>query len=672
MNGNDGRGTSSRRISYSDLEKRQLVRGAKPGNRFVRVQPSQEFYRTGPGWLVPRPDVVEPKGLLGRLRRLIVGRPIPSALEVHERLNKIKGLAVLSSDAISSVAYGPEATMRILITAGLAYLSFTWPIAIAIALLIAIVAFSYRQTIKAYPSGGGSYIVASENLGPIPGLVAASSLLFDYILTVAVSIASGTAAITSLFPRLLPYTVEITVAAILFIMIVNLRGIRESGTVFTLPPYVFIVSVYVTILVGLYKLTLGGGIHYTPPPSAVHPGGRQFGLLLLLAAFSEGCSAMTGTEAIANGVPAFKPPEWRNARTTMSWMAIILATLVLGVGFLATHMHVLPATDETVLSQIGRSIFGPGPMWWVLQVSTALILVLAATTAFMDFPRLMSILAKDRYAPRVFQYRGDRLAFTSGIIALSVVAIVLELVFKGSVEKLIPLYAVGVFTSFTLSQAGMVVHWRRERERGWRRSAIINGVGAVITGIVTLIIGITKFTHGAWLVIVLVPVAVLTLWAIHKHYVRLETTRKTEIPMDPQQIRLRAVVPIRDLGVQAKQAVAFAQAITRQNAQVVAVHVEDDPQEAEELRKAWYRWNPEVELLIIESPYRSLLRPLLAYISALKETYPDDTVVVVLPEFVPSHWWEQLLHNQTALRIKAALLFYPGVVVANVPYHLEK
>jgi hypothetical protein len=380
---------------------------------------------------------------------------------------------------------------------------------------------------------------------------------------------------------------------------------------------------------------------------------------------------MTGTEAISNGVPAFKPPESHNARTTLVWMGVLLGTMFFGMNFVATEIGILPASDETVLSQLGRVVLGDGSfLYFGLQIATALILVLAANTSFADFPRLSSILERDRFLPRIFQFRGDRLAFTSGIVTLALFAIALLVIFNGSVDQLIPLYAIGVFASFTLSQSGMVVHWRRLRESNWRRSVVINGIGAVTTATVTLVIAFTKFAEGAWIVVLLIPLLILGFWGIHRHYRVLDRARRAETPLLPEAIVVRAVVPIADAGVQARQALAFARAIAPDDRHVVAVHVTDDASTAERLRREWEEWAPGVELVIVESPYRSLAGPLLAYIDALKDTHPSDTLTVVLPEFVPSHWWEQLLHNQTALRLKAALLFHPGIVVANVPYHM--
>ncbi len=656
-------------IAHPDLEWRETVRGTRPGDRFVRVATHRGFTRVRRGYLVPRPGTGERGGLIGRLKRILVGSPIPTAREAHERLTKVKALAVFSSDALSSVAYATEEIMKVLILAGVGVLSLTLPISGLIVLLLAIVVMSYRQTIRAYPSGGGSYIVASDNLGMLPGLTAAAALQVDYVLTVSVSIASGVAQITSLVPEVLPYTVELSVAAVVLITLANLRGIRESGSIFAVPTYVFVGTMYLLLGYGLYRLAAGGMV-YNPPASVRQPLGEAVGIFFLMRAFAQGCTAMTGTEAISNGVPAFKPPESQNARATLVWMGVLLGSMFLGLSFLATHIGILPADDETVISQIGRTVFGVGPMWGLLQVSTALILVLAANTSFADFPRLSSILARDRFLPRMFQFRGDRLAFTSGIVALAGLSSILLIVFNGSLDALIPLYAIGVFTSFTLSQSGMVLHWRKLRERGWQRSAVINGLGAVATGIVTLVIAATKFAEGAWLVILLIPLLIGLFYAIHVHYRRLEGARRAETPLAPEEIQVRALVPIADLGVPARQAIAFARAVASDDEHVVAVHVTDDVAAAEQLRRQWEEWEPGIELILIESPFRSLSGPLLAYIDALKETYPRDTLMVILPEYVPSHWWEHLIHNQTALRLKAALLFQPGIVVANVPYHV--
>jgi amino acid transporter len=657
---------------HPDLECRQTVHGAKPGDWFVRVTMYKGFTRVGRGHLVPRASTGQPTTRLGqaaqRLKRLLVGRPVPTVHESHERLGKVKGLVVLSSDALSSVTYATEEIMKILVLAGA--LSLTLGISAAIVLLLAIVVVSYRQTIRAYPSGGGSYIVASDNLGILPGVTAAAALLIDYVLTVSVSVAAGIANLISLLPELLPEVVPLCVAAVLLLTLANLRGLRESGTIFAVPTYLFVATVYVLIGWGAFRLA-SGGLAYMPPASARAPGAEAVGAFLVLRAFAQGCTALTGTEAISNGVPAFKSPEARNARATLVWMGLLLGTMFLGLSFLAVRIGVQPAGAEaTVLSQIGLTVFEGGPLWVLLQVTAALILVLAANTSFADFPRLASILARDGFLPRMFQFRGDRLAFTTGVLCLALLANLLLVGFAGNLDALVPLYAVGVFASFTLSQTGMVVHWRRVREPGWQRAAVLNGLGAVATGLVTGVIAVAKFAEGAWLVVMLIPLLIGMFWGIHQHYGRLERLRGAQAPLVLDQVVVRVAVPIADLGVEARRALAFARAIAPDERHVVAVHVADDAAAAERLRRQWEEWGPGLELVLIESPFRSLTRPLLAYLEALGKIHPNDTLTVVLPEFVPSHWWEHLLHNQTALRLKAVLLFQPGLVVTSVPWHV--
>ncbi|MFL5758874.1 MAG: APC family permease [Thermomicrobiales bacterium] len=652
---------------------RQAQRGSKPGDRYLRAYRPRGFQRREPGHLVQRPGTGEAKSTVGRAfqsaKRSLIGNPIATEREHEERLTKVKALAVLSSDALSSVAYATEEIMKVLILAGVATLSRTLPISMVIVGLLTIVIISYRQTISAYPKGGGSYIVASDNLGTVPGLIAAASLLVDYVLTVAVSVAAGVLALTSLEPGLSPYRVELAVSGVLLLMIANLRGIRESGSIFALPTYAFILLMFGLIGWGIFKVATGRDISMSPADGIQEAGTRSVTLFLLMSAFAQGCTAMTGTEAIADGVPAFKPPEPKNARATLLAMGIFLGTMFLGLSYLARQVDARPA-EESILSQVGRAIFGEGPLWVTLQIATALILVLAANTAFADFPRLASFLARDRFLPRGFQYRGDRLAFSVGIANLAAFAILLLIIFGGSLDHLIPLYAVGVFTSFTLSQTGMVVHWRNKHGPHWQRSMIINGIGAFATGVVALVIASTKFLHGAWLVLILIPLLILMMKTINGHYQRLEKYRTAETPLDPGDISIRAIVPIADLGAEARQAIAFARAITRDPARVIAVHITDDLDKADEFRRTWREGNFGAQLEIIESPFRALLPPLLGYVDELKERHPNDTITVVLPEFVPSRWWEHLLHNQTALRIKGALLFRPGIVVVSVPYHL--
>ncbi len=658
---------------HPDLVWHEEVDGPRPGDRIVRIARHRYFRGAGPGVLLPRPEATEPQRGIGRvswrLKRFLVGQPIPSELEIHERLTKVKALAVLSSDALSSVAYGTEAVMRTLIYAGVAALSLTMPVSLVIALLLVIVATSYQQTIRAYPSGGGSYIVARENLGNVPGLTAGASLLIDYVLTVAVSVAAGIAALTSAFPEFLPYTLELSLAAVLLITVLNLRGIRESGTVFAAPTYLFILSILGLIGVGLFRL-FTGGIPYEPGAAGPRAGTDSLTWFLILSAFARGCAAMTGTEAISNGVPAFQPPESRNARITLAWMASLLGVMFVGISFLVTQVGLVPNPDEseTVLSQLAHLIVGDGWYYYLIQASTAVILLLAANTSYADFPRLLSILAKDRFAPHSFASRGDRLAFSTGITALALLSGALLVTFGSSVDRLLPLYAIGVFTSFTLSQSGMVIHWLRSGGSHWKRSALINGAGAVATAVVALVIAVTKFEEGAWVVIIIAPILITLFLLVHSHYMRLARQLRTQAAVEPMGPPL-VLVPVSSLSLATRRTLAFAEGLSKRMA---AVHVAYDMAEAEKLRAEWEKVVGSVPLVIIESPYRLLLPPLLSYVDALRETNPTEPLLVVLPEFVPKHWWENLLHNQTALRLKGALLYRPGVAVASFPYHLAE
>jgi amino acid transporter len=627
------------------------------------------------------PDVptAASQGKLGRvaarLKRLLVGRPIATAQEHTERLGVFTGPAVFASDNISSSAYATEENMRALVLAGVGALSVTLPISLAIIAVLAIVVTRYQQTIAAYPSGGGSYIVASENLGRLPGLTAAGALLVDYVLTVAVSVAAGVAALTSLFPELYPHRVGLGLTFVIMLALGNLRGIRESGAIFAAPTYVYLVSIFGLLAYGLLRMATGDAPEYTPPAGWQETDGTEaLGLLLILSAFSSGAVALTGTEAVSNGVPAFKPPKARHARIVLVLMGSCFTTIFLGISYLAAHLQIVPdpSEQETVVSQVARAFVGSGPYLYLVQFATALLLVLAANTAFADFPRLLSILARDRFVPRLFAFRGDRLAFTSGIVLLSDLAMLLLIAFGGSVSSMIPLYTVGVFVAFTLSQAGMVKHWLRVRqtERRWRLQAAINGLGAATTGIVAIEVGVSKFLLGAWMVLLLVPVMIAVMWGIGQHYRRLAGAQRPETPLDPADVRLRPIIPIADLNVPAKQALAFGRAVAT-DATITLVHVTDDVAATERLRAAWDRCpHGQAQLVVIESPYRTLGGPLLRFIDDMGATHPGDTLLVVLPEYVPGRWWENLLHNQTALRLKAALLFHPGVIVANVPYHV--
>ena len=603
------------------------------------------------------------------MKRLLLGRPIPTHLAHHERLSKVTGLAVLSSDALSSVAYATEEILRVLVIGGLASLTFARPIGLLIAALLGLVAFSYRQTIHAYPGGGGAYIVSKDNLGINAALVAAAALLIDYTLTVAVSIAAGVAAVTSAFPSLHVNRVELSLVFLAVLAIGNLRGIRESGQIFAIPTYFFIGMILVLLAVGAYRFVTGT-VHPIEIQAAVPVGTGTLGWFMLLTAFSNGCTAMTGVEAVSNGVPAFRPPEAKNAAQTLVTMAVLAITMFVGITLLAQAYHVVPSETETVVSQIARGTFGGrGALYFCVQLATMLILVLAANTAYSDFPRLASIVARDAYLPRQFTNQGDRLAFSNGIVALSVFAAVLLIVFKGDTHALIPLYMIGVFISFTLSQAGMVLHWRRLKEPGWRTSAFVNGLGAAATGVVLVIVTMTKAVEGAWIIIVLIPVLVAVFISTHRHYARVaDQLSLTQWHGEVRQ-HSTVLVPIGGVHRAVLQAVEYARSLSDD---VRALFVDTDPVSTEKVRKDWDRWGEGTTLVVLPSPYRSLMEPLLEYIEQLQAAHPDDYVTVILPEFVPKRWWQHLLHNQRALLIKGALLFRPRVVVTSVPFHLER
>ena len=599
-------------------------------------------------------------------KRLVVGPPMPLSQARHERLTKTTALAVFASDALSSTAYATEEILRILVLAGAAAMSLAVPVSVAIAGLLIVVAISYQQTIQAYPQGGGSYIVARSNLGPTAGLVAAGSLMIDYVLTVAVSVAAGVAALTSAFPGLYRYRVVLGVFFIVVIAFSNLRGVRESGRLFAVPTYLFIATFSVLVAVGLYRLFRGEIEPLTA--RAVEPV-ATLSWFLVLRAFASGCTALTGMEAISDGVPAFKQPEWRNAAVTLRWMAGILAVLFLGVTVLAASFHVAPLEHETVVSQLARGIFGEGAFYYLLQAATTLILVLAANTSFADFPRLAFFLARDHYAPRQFLKRGDRLVFSNGIGILAALAALLVIVFRSDTHALIPLYAVGVFISFTLSQAGMVRLWQMKRTSGWRWRLAINGAGACLTAVVTVVIAATKFTHGAWIVVILVPILVVVFQKVNRHYALVADQLSLDGYGGPPTIRHTVLVPIGDVHRGVVNAVQYAKLLSPE---AKAVYVETDPALTRKIEEKWTKWGMGVPLVILTSPYRSLLTPLLEYIDHLQEQQGEvrRVVTIVIPEFIPAHWWQHLMHNQTALLIKGALLFRKDVIVTDVPYHL--
>jgi len=674
--------------------------------------------------------------MAAEFKRFIIGRALRTEQAAHERLSKKTALAVFSSDALSSTAYATEEILLVLAVAAAfgqaGAFKYVVPISIGIAVLLVIVAISYRQTIHAYPSGGGAYIVAKENLGINAGLVAGASLLVDYVLTVAVSIAAGVAAITSMvqgtrYAWLDQHKVVLCLIFIGFIAVANLRGVRESGALFAAPTYAFLVSFLFMIGYGLYSYFSFGGMAPLPGPEEIKTAEgytlQPLTLFLILGAFSNGCAALTGIEAISNGVPAFKKPEARNAATTLVVMAALLTVMFLGTSVLAYLYGVHPHASETVISQFARIMF-TGPMAWfyyVVQIATALILLLAANTSFADFPRLASLLARDRFLPRQFSTRGDKLVFSNGIVILAIFAGMLVIAFAGDTSRLIPLYAVGVFLSFTLSQSGMVRHWLKERtqarrkkagsprpedeihftestvdaeplpdaelaaseERGstfvndevtdglhWKKSIAINGLGAVATFVVLCVFVATKFLHGAWIVVVVVPLLVFMFRSIHTHYVGVARQLSTEGLEDLLPIRHTVLVPISGIHRGVIGALQYAKSIAPEH--VKAVYVDFDEEATAKLRGKWERWGAGVQLVILPSPYRELTRPLLRYIARLEVKNGNDMVTVVLPEFVPAKWWQHLLHNQSSLMLKGALLFRKGVIVTSVPYHLEK
>jgi len=605
---------------------------------------------------------------LALVKRLLVGVPMPLAQARHERLSKTVALAVFASDPLSSVAYATEEILLVLILAGSAALSYSLPVALGIAALLAIVVTSYRQTVAAYPQGGGAYLVAKDNIGRYSALTAAAALLVDYVLTVAVSVVAGIAALTSAVPWLHSYRVVLSVLAVAGIALGNLRGVRESGRMFAAPTYFFVASILATVAYGL----VGAIFDWLPEaPYEPHPPGLEgIGLFLLLRSYAAGCTALTGVEAVSNGVQALKPPEGRNAQTVMTALGIISIVMFLGITYLAYDFGIVPGGDETVVSKIARRVWGTGVLYYGVQTATLLILVLAANTSYADFPRLSSILARDRFVPRQFANQGDRLVFSNGILILSGFSILLIVAFQGDTHSLLPLYAVGVFLSFTLSQSGMVLRWLRLREKGWRWRVWINGVGAVVTGVVLLTLAVTKFVEGAWIVVVVIPFLVVTFIVMHRHYDEVARELSLEGLDEPPRFQHTVLVLIGDVHRGVVRAVQYARTLAP-TATVRAVYVETDPARTARLEEKWGKWGLGVPLVVLTSPYRSLLRPLLDYLDQIQSRGDEQMVTIVLPEFLPRHWWQHVLHNQTALLVKGALLFRKNTVVADVPYLLK-
>lgn len=663
---------------------RRSLQGRKPGDRRVRVErPHAPYFRyTGPGQLTAKPAASIPTTpgarLIARIRGVVLGRPLHSEEEIGERLSKKKALAIFSSDAISSSAYATEEILRafLLAGAGLAALSFAVPVSIAIALLLGVVAFSYRQVCIAYPTGGGSYSVSKANFGRMASLVAASALLIDYNLTVAVSTSSAVEQVISAVPSLAPVSVGIGVTAIGLITIGNLRGLREAGNIFAVPTYLFLGSALLMIAMGVYRIVVLGESSVPPEMADAAAGTTQaVGALVLLRAFASGAVALTGTEAIATGVPAFKPPEPRNAATTLMFMAVILAVLFVGITFLATHFGIVPIDEpvkQTVISQVAGTVFGGDSIgFYLFQTFTALLLFLAANTCFAAFPRLAAVLAQDGFFPRQFSFRGDRLAFSMGIIALGLIAASLVVIFQGDTHALIPLYAVGVFIDFTISQAGMVRHWWTERSPGWQRRMTINAIGGTATAVVAVVVTSVKFVDGAWIVLMLIPILVAAMLFIRRQY----DAQATELHVPEDRVlgrphrEQRVVVPVNGINRAVVQAVNFGRTMSDD---IRAVFVTEDPAAGEALRERWEHQLADVPLVIVESPYRALVTPVLAYLDVLDGAWPPDRqapiTIVVLPEYVARHWWERILYNQAAKRLKGALIGREHTVIADVPY----
>lgn len=625
------------------------------------------------------------------LSHWFIGRPLSTADAPHQTIGKAIGLAVFASDALSSTAYATQEIMVILAAAGTAAFGLVFPISLAIVVLMAIVTFSYEQTIHAYPSGGGAYIVSRDNLGILPAQIAGAALLTDYILTVAVSISAGVAQIVSAYPALFPYRAGIAVAAVFLIMLINLRGVKESGIAFSIPTYFFIAMMFITVGTGLVRHFSGTlGVVIDPPHLEMHGIISALTPFIILHAFSSGTAALTGIEAISNGITAFKEPRSRNAGITLIWMAFILATLFLSISFLAGHIGAIPSETETVISQLGRTVFeGRGILYLMVISATTVILIMAANTAFADFPRLSALIAQDGFLPRQLNFRGSRLVYSNGIITLAVIASILILIFDASVTLLIPLYAIGVFLSFTLSQTGMALRWLKigrlkeneeiaeagsvlHYDKNWRFKMVINGFGALCTFIVMLIFAVTKFTEGAWIVLIIIPLLVRMFLIVHHHYQDLAShlTLDNFKGLPARQTRHRVIMPVSGVHQGTLEGLRYAKLLSDD---VTAVHVSIDPAETEKVQKKWKVWGEGTRLVILDSPFRLFIEPLLAYIEEIiANRQPGETITIVVPQFIPSKRWHNALHMRTADVLRQELLSKHGVVVTDVPYHVHK
>jgi amino acid transporter len=605
---------------------------------------------------------------------------------VHERLSRLKALSIIGSDPLSSSTYATEEALLVLVLAGAAGMQYSLPIALVVAALLVVVAISYRQTVRAYPSGGGAYAVAHDNLGVFPGLTAGGALMVDYVLLVSVSVAAGVAAITSAVPEVGAYTVPLAVLIVGVFTVGNLRGVRESGTIFTAPTYFFLLLMGAAVIAGFVRVIIGdapGTLTSAAPPREEIIATQGITLWLVLRAFSGGGAALTGIEAIANGVPTFKSPEAHNARATLAVLAFLGVFLFVGITFVSSRYGIVPSEDETVVSQMGRLVFGQNVLYYSFQAATAMILFMAANTSFNAFPLLSAVLARDRYMPRQFNFRGDRLAYSNGILLLSAIAVGLLIIFAADVHRLIPLYAVGVFLAFTLSQSGMSLHWWRLREAGWRSSLAINGTGAVITGVVAVIITATKFSQGAFVSVILIGILIVLFTLIRRHYDWFERRISVDQAQPPVGVpsavtlvpsgghylppRDHVVVPVDGVNKISLGAVAVARELSRM---VTAVHLTDNKEEAEAFRERWNKVVPDIPLLIIESPYRAFVAPLLAYIESLEQT-ELQRIVVILPRYVPRHWWERMLHNRDIERLRPFLAGRESIRVVDYPYRIE-
>ncbi|MBC7532314.1 MAG: APC family permease [Oligoflexus sp.] len=604
---------------------------------------------------------------MGRIKTFLVGHPLSTEQLQHERIPKWKALAVLSSDALSSVAYATEEVLIPLSLFATAAVAWSLPIAVAIACLLIIITISYRQTIDAYPGGGGAYTVAKENLGVNAGLVAGGALLIDYVLTVAVSTAAGVENVAAAFPMLLPHKEILGILVISLITLLNLRGVRESASIFALPTYIFIFSFIILIGAGAYQI-LTGNFHAVAP--IIHESYPAIPIFLLLRAFSSGCSALTGIEAISNGIPVFETPTQKNAKATMLWMSSILGGLFLGITLLAHAYGIVPKEGETAVSLLSAAVFGKNGFYFVIQIATALILMLAANTSYADFPRLSSLLAKDKFLPRQLSSLGDRLVFSNGIIGLSLAAIFLLILFKGDTHHLLPLYAVGVFLSFTLSQSGMIKHHLKNKQAGWKKSIAFNAVGATATLLVLLVISSTKFLAGAWMVVLLIPVIVLIFKKIHSHYTLTANQLLIAAKSNPRPVKAvkhTAIVPVSGIHPGVLDAVRYAISISQDPR---ACYVELNAEYTDQLQKEWAVAVPGVPLVVLKSPFRSVIKPIIDYIDEVENERDDDVITVIIPEFVARRWYHNFLHNQTAIVLFAALRGKKGIIVTSVRHHL--